>query len=115
MDTLQEFQQKESFHFGELQRAWDDQNLDPDDVFFHVQERRRQIKEQIRELQKDSNARNPGARSAASPRASSGAAASQLKARYHGWYPHLRSEIRLYSFSDHGDHPITRDHPIVQS
>jgi len=52
MDTLQEFEEKESFHFGELRRAWDQQNLDPDDVFFHVQERRQQIKEQIRQLQK---------------------------------------------------------------
>jgi len=52
MDTLQEFEEKESFHFGELRRVWDEQNLDPDNVFFHVEERRQQIKEQIRQLQK---------------------------------------------------------------
>lgn len=59
MDTLQEFEQKESFHFGELQRSWDENNLDADDVFFHVQERRRQIKEQIRELQKGLERQKP--------------------------------------------------------
>jgi len=46
-------------HFGELRRAWDEQNLDPDDVFFHVQERRQQIKEQIRQLQKGLQRQRP--------------------------------------------------------
>jgi len=59
MDTLQDFEEKESFHFGELRRAWDEQNLDPDDVFFHVQERRQQIKEQIRQLQKGLQRQRP--------------------------------------------------------
>lgn len=52
MQTLQEFEQEESAHFEDLQRAWDDQNADPDDVFFHARDRRQQIKEQIRHLQK---------------------------------------------------------------
>jgi len=34
-----------------MQREWEDQIKDPDDVFFAARDRKQQIKEQIRELQ----------------------------------------------------------------
>jgi hypothetical protein len=42
----------DSARFDEMQRYWENQRKDPDDVFFHARDRRQEIKEQIKELQK---------------------------------------------------------------
>lgn len=51
MSTLRDYEQKESARFDRMEREWERQNSDPDDVFFGVQDRKREIREQIKELQ----------------------------------------------------------------
>lgn len=49
--TLQNYELDQSAHFDRMEREWQDQLKDPDDVFFAARDRKQQIKEQIRELQ----------------------------------------------------------------
>ena len=50
--TLQDYEEEESLRFDRMEREWEDQLKDPDDVFFAAQNRKREIKEQIKELQR---------------------------------------------------------------
>ena len=50
MQTLQELEQDDTARFERLHDEWDKQNRDPDDVFFHAQDRRQEIKEQMKDL-----------------------------------------------------------------
>lgn len=59
IQTLQELEQRDAVRFERLHDEWDKQNRDPDDVFFHAQERRQEIKEQMRGLQKALNRQRP--------------------------------------------------------
>lgn len=52
IETLQEYEQEESARFDRMERDWEKQYQDPDDVFFAARDRKQEIKEQIRELQK---------------------------------------------------------------
>src|SRR5215831_3080511 len=52
IDTLHEHEMEDSARFDRMERDWEKQRKDPDDVFFHARDRRQQIKEQIRELQR---------------------------------------------------------------
>jgi hypothetical protein len=52
VQTLQDYEQEESARFDRMEREWEDQLKDPDDVFFAARDRKQQIKEQGRELQK---------------------------------------------------------------
>ena len=52
VETLQDFEQEESARFDRMEREWEDQLKDPDDVFFSARDRRQEIKEQIKDLQK---------------------------------------------------------------
>jgi hypothetical protein len=52
IDTLHEQEMDDSARFDEMQRYWENQRKDPDDVFFHARDRRQEIKEQMKELQK---------------------------------------------------------------
>jgi len=52
VQTLQDYEEEESLRFDRMEREWEDQLKDPDDVFFAAQNRKREIKEQIKELQK---------------------------------------------------------------
>ena len=52
IDTLQEQEMNDSARFDEMQRYWEKQRKDPDDVFFHARDRKQEIKEQLKELQK---------------------------------------------------------------
>ena len=52
IQTLQDLEQGDAARFERMQFEWEKQNRDPDDVFFHAIERRQEIKEQIRDLQK---------------------------------------------------------------
>ena len=59
MQSLQDLEQEDAARFERLHDEWDKQNRDPDDVFFHAQERRAEIKEQIRDLQKALQRQHP--------------------------------------------------------
>lgn len=48
MDTLRNLEQDDTARFERMHDAWEKQNRDPDDVFFHAQERREEIKEHMR-------------------------------------------------------------------
>lgn len=51
-DELQEYEQKESARFDQLDREWERQRRDPDDVLRAAQDRKREIKQQIKDLQR---------------------------------------------------------------
>lgn len=59
IDTLHEHEMDESVRFEEMQRSWENQRKDLDDVFFHARDRKQQIKEQIKELQKALDRQKP--------------------------------------------------------
>lgn len=52
IQTLQDYEQEESVRFDRMEREWEDQLKDPDDVFFATRDRKREIREQIKNLQK---------------------------------------------------------------
>ena len=52
VQTLQGYEEEESARFDSMEREWEKQYQDPDDVFFAARDRRHEIKEQIRDLQK---------------------------------------------------------------
>ena len=47
METLREYEQEEGSRFWEMQKQWDDQLKDPDDVFFEAKDRKQEIKERL--------------------------------------------------------------------
>lgn len=59
MQSLQDMEQTDAARFERMHDEWERQNRDPDDVFFHAQERRAEIKEQMRTLQKALNRQRP--------------------------------------------------------
>jgi hypothetical protein len=59
IDTLQEQEMDDSARFDEMQRYWENQRKDPDDVFFHARDRKQEIKEQIKELHKGLDRQKP--------------------------------------------------------
>lgn len=59
IDTLHEHEMDDSARFDRMEREWENQRKDPDDVFFHARDRKREIKEQIRELQKGLERQRP--------------------------------------------------------
>ena len=52
IQTLQNLEQEDTARFERMHDEWEKQSRDPDDVFFHAQERRQEIKEQIKALQR---------------------------------------------------------------
>ena len=52
IQTLQDLEQEDTARFERMHDEWEKQLHDPDDVFFHAIERRQEIKEQIRDLQR---------------------------------------------------------------
>ena len=59
MQSLQNLEQKDAARFERLHDEWDSQNRDPDDVFFHAQERRQEINEQMKDLQRALKRQHP--------------------------------------------------------
>src|SRR5579859_4684533 len=47
IQTLQTYEEEESARFDGMERAWQKQYQDPDDVFFAARDRRQQIREQM--------------------------------------------------------------------
>jgi hypothetical protein len=58
-DTLQEYEMEESARFDRMEQQWEKQRRDPDDVFFAAQDRKQEIREQIKELQKGLDRQRP--------------------------------------------------------
>jgi molecular chaperone DnaK (HSP70) len=51
IQTLQDYEQEESARFDRMEREWENQLKDPDDVFFAARDRKQEIKDQIKDLQ----------------------------------------------------------------
>ena len=51
IETLRDYEQEEGGRFYRMQKEWDDQLKDPDDIFFAVKKRKEEIKEQMKTLQ----------------------------------------------------------------
>jgi len=52
IDTLHDYEMDESARFEAMERQWQKQREDPDDVFFEARDRKQEIKQQIKELQR---------------------------------------------------------------
>jgi len=52
IETLREYEQDEGFRFWQMQKQWNDQLRDPDDVFLEAKRRKEEIKETMKELQR---------------------------------------------------------------
>ena|SRR5437773_5706412 len=52
VQTLQSYEEEESARFDHMEREWQKQYQAPDDVFIAARNRKQEIKEQIRDLQK---------------------------------------------------------------
>jgi uncharacterized membrane protein YqiK len=50
-DSLQEYEENETFRLDEIKREHEKELADPDDVFFAARDREKEIKEEIKELQ----------------------------------------------------------------
>src|SRR5215468_7512641 len=62
IQSLQDLEQEDTARFERMHDEWEKQNRDPDDVFFHAQERRQEIKEQIKTLQRGLGRQSRGRR-----------------------------------------------------
>jgi molecular chaperone DnaK (HSP70) len=52
IDTLHECEMDDSARFDRMEREYENQRKDPDDVFFHARDRKQEIKQQIKDLQR---------------------------------------------------------------
>lgn len=52
IQTLQEYEEEETGRFESMEREWQKRYEDPDDVFFAARDRKQEIKEQMKGLQK---------------------------------------------------------------
>jgi hypothetical protein len=52
IETLHEYELEQSAHFDGMEREWEGRLKDPDDVFFAARDRKQEIKDQIKNLQK---------------------------------------------------------------
>jgi molecular chaperone DnaK (HSP70) len=59
IDTLHEYEMDESARFESMERQWQKQRDDPDDVFFDARDRKQEIKQQIKELQRGLERHHP--------------------------------------------------------
>jgi len=51
-ETLQQYESEQAAHFDHVEQEWERQFKDPDDVFFAAADRKKEIREQIKALQK---------------------------------------------------------------
>jgi hypothetical protein len=59
IDTLHDYEMDDSARFDRMEREWEKRRQDPDDVFFHARDRKQEIKEQIKHLQKGLGRQRP--------------------------------------------------------
>jgi len=62
VETLREYEQEEGGRFYRMQKEWDDQFKDSDDVFFAAKKRKEEIKKQVRTCNADSIGSSPAKR-----------------------------------------------------
>ena len=68
IETLRDYEQEEGGRFYRMQKEWDDQLKDPNDVFFAAKNRKEEMKEQIRDLQRGLDRTKPKRRKMKSQR-----------------------------------------------
>ena len=51
IETLRDYEQEEGGRFYQMQKEWNDQLKDPDDVFLAAKNRKEEIKQQVKSLQ----------------------------------------------------------------
>lgn|SRR5581483_6647764 len=51
-EALQQYESEQAVRFDQMEREWEKRLKDPDDVFFAAADRKKEIREQIKELQK---------------------------------------------------------------
>jgi hypothetical protein len=51
IETLRDYEQDEGGRFYRMQKEWEDQLKDPDDVFLEAKRRKEEIREQMKDLQ----------------------------------------------------------------
>ena len=51
IETLRDYEQDEGYRFWQMQKEWDDQLKDPDDVFFEAWKEKDEIKKKMKMLQ----------------------------------------------------------------
>ena len=68
MTTLRNFEQQDTARLERIHDEWEEQFHDPDDVFWHAQDRREEIKEQMRDLQSGLDRMKPKKKKARSTR-----------------------------------------------
>ncbi len=59
IERLREYEEGQSYRFWRMQKEWDDQLKDPDDVLLEARDRKQEIKEQIKDLQRGLNLAKP--------------------------------------------------------
>ena len=59
LEALQSWEEQESFQLDQMRHEWEKQTRDPDDVLLAAEERKREIREQLKEL-KQGRKRPPG-------------------------------------------------------
>lgn len=59
IETLQNWEEKEAFRLDQMRREWEKQMADPNDVLLAAEERKREIRQQMKEL-KQAQKRRPG-------------------------------------------------------
>lgn len=59
VETLQSYEEEESARFDGMEREWEKQHTDPDDVFFAARDRKQEIKEQIENLKRGLERQHP--------------------------------------------------------
>jgi hypothetical protein len=55
LEALQSLEEKESFQLDQMRHEWEKQTRDPDDVLLAAEERKREIREQLKGLKQDRN------------------------------------------------------------
>jgi hypothetical protein len=68
IETLRDYERDEGFRFYQMQKEWDDQLKDPDDVFFAAKDRKEEIKERMKNLQSGLDRMKPKKKKASSTR-----------------------------------------------
>jgi hypothetical protein len=64
IETLRDYEQEEGVRFWKMQKEWNAQFKDPDDVFFEANTRKREIREKMRELRSSLDRLGPKRRKA---------------------------------------------------
>jgi hypothetical protein len=68
IETLRDYEQEEGLRFWKMQREWNAQLKDPDDVFFEANKRKQEITEKMKELRSSLDRLRPKRRKARTSR-----------------------------------------------